>query len=62
MKITANKDACIGCGACEAIAPTYFELNEERLVVVKTAEVADGDADSVTDACGSCPTAAISAE
>ncbi len=62
MKITANKDACIGCGACEAIAPDYFELNDERLVEVKKADVASGDNDSVTEACGSCPTAAISAE
>lgn len=28
MKIKVNEN-CIGCGACTAIAPDYFEFNED---------------------------------
>ena len=31
MKVKVNSDACIGCGACTAIAPEVFELNDEGL-------------------------------
>ena len=29
MKIRVNQEACIGCGACCAIAEDLFDLNEE---------------------------------
>ena len=28
MKVKVNQDACIGCGACAAIAEDVFEINE----------------------------------
>ena len=28
-RVRVNKDACIGCGACQAIAPDVFSLNDE---------------------------------
>ena len=31
MKVKVNEDACIGCGACAAIAPEVFEINDEGL-------------------------------
>jgi len=29
MKITINREECIGCGACEAICPEIFQLAED---------------------------------
>ena len=31
MKIRVNQDACIGCGACCAIAEELFDINDEGL-------------------------------
>ncbi len=61
MKIKVNEAACIGCGACEAIASDYFVLNDERIVEAKKVEVASDDENVVVEACGSCPTSAIEA-
>ena len=29
MKVVVNRDNCIGCGACEAICPKVFQLDDE---------------------------------
>ena len=54
--VKVNKDACIGCGACIAIAPETFEFDENGL-----SKVIDGAAPSeaATEAIGSCPVGAI---
>ena len=31
MKLEVDKDICIGCGACQAIAPDVFEINDDGL-------------------------------
>ena len=31
MKVKVNRDACIGCGACAAICPYVFEIDDEGL-------------------------------
>ena len=30
MRVKVNQEACIGCGACQAIAPSVFEFNEAK--------------------------------
>ena len=30
-KFQVNKDVCIGCGACTAVAPKTFEFDEDGL-------------------------------
>ena len=62
MKVKVIEDACIGCGACENIAPDYFELNEENISTVKQENVAPENKDDVIDAMESCPTGAIEVE
>lgn len=59
MKIKVNDDACIGCGACVAIAPEVFEINDEGLSSVKSKEVSDENRDVAREAMESCPTGAI---
>lgn len=59
MKVKVNSDACIGCGACEAICPQYFELNDEGISVAKSDEVKDDIKEQVMNAMDTCPTGAI---
>ena len=34
-KVRVNQEACIGCGACMAIASDVFEINDEGLAESK---------------------------
>ena len=61
MNVEVNQEACIGCGACAAICPDVFELDDEGLSVAKKKKV-EKDNEEVLDAVDSCPTGAISAE
>ncbi len=29
MKITHNREICIGCGSCAAVCPKYWEMKED---------------------------------
>ena len=35
MKITVDKETCIGCGSCAAICPAVFEMAEDGKSEVK---------------------------
>ena len=35
MEVKVNKDACIGCGACQAVCPEVFELDDDDLKAVQ---------------------------
>jgi len=54
-----DKDKCIGCGTCVALAPDIFEMDEENKAVVKTTEFDEENANMAID---SCPTQAILVE
>ncbi|MDD4036020.1 MAG: ferredoxin [Bacilli bacterium] len=62
MKVNVDEDLCIGCGACPAIVPEVFELNDQGLAYVKTNEYNENKKEEITDAKESCPTGAISIE
>lgn len=66
MKAKVNKDVCIGCGACTAIAKDYFVIGEDNLAEVsldyKDKEVEEELKDDVIMASESCPTGAIEVE
>ncbi len=59
MKVKVNKDACIGCGACAAICPDVFEIDDEGLSTVTNEEVPSDKVDEAKEAVESCPTSAI---
>lgn len=54
-------DACIGCGMCEGICPSVFEI-VDGVAVSKFDEVPDDFAADVEDAASSCPVGAIEVE
>ena len=63
MKVILNRDACIGCGACAAIAEDVFGSDNEGISVLKKEEVSTEEEISVVqDAVDSCPTGAIALE
>ena len=39
MKVKVNKDICIGCGACAAIVPDVFELEDDGLAVCNAGKI-----------------------
>ncbi len=57
-KVEVDKDKCIGCGACTAIAPDVFEFDDDGLAKSVKNEI---NAD-VKTAAENCPTEAITAE
>lgn len=62
MKISVNQEACIGCGACLAIAEDLFEMNADGLSEAKVDEVPEDKVDQANEAVESCPTGAIEKE
>lgn len=60
MKVVVNKDNCIGCGACEALCPEVFQLDDDGLSTVIKDEITSELEDTVHEAVESCPTSAIS--
>lgn len=61
-KVKVLADVCIGCGACTAIVPEIFDLNDEGFAYVKTDEYNDIKKDEILDAAEGCPTSAIEIE
>jgi ferredoxin len=62
MKVSINRDLCIGCGACPSIVSDVFELDDEGLAYVKNNEYNEEKKEEIIDAKESCPTGAISTE
>jgi ferredoxin len=60
LKVTVDRDLCIGAGNCVAAAPTVFKLDKgNKAVVLKPESV---DEDTLMDAAESCPVDAIIVE
>jgi ferredoxin len=60
MKVTADREVCIGSGNCVFSAPAVFDQDDdEGLVVLLTAQVGPQDAAAVRDAVAHCPSGAL---
>lgn len=57
-QIVIDEDACIGCGACEGIAPEYFKVEDGVSKVQK--EYSEEDAELIQQAIDGCAGKAIS--
>ena len=58
MRVTADRELCVGSGACEMLAPDVFEVSDEGVVQVLQDRPADEE--SVRQAAQQCPTRALS--
>lgn len=60
MKFKVNEDACIGCGACQAICEDVFEITDDGYATAKDVEVTDEEVkEEAISAMEGCPTSAI---
>lgn len=57
-KITIDETKCIGCGACQAIAPEVYEVID-GLAVVHEDQINEENYESALDAASGCPVDAI---
>ena len=58
MKLTVDKNICIGCGACQAICPDVFQIEDDGLAAAKD-NINDNNKEDAIDAKDGCPVAAI---
>lgn len=59
MKFKVNKEICIGCGACQAIAPDVFEIDDDGLANAIDSEINEDVKEDAIDAMEGCPVNAI---
>lgn len=57
--LKVNKDLCIGCGACQAVCPEVFEIEDDGLAAVVVEEIPEDVTEDAIDAKEGCPTNAI---
>ena len=58
MKVSINKEDCVGCGLCVDDCPDIFEMSED-VAVVKVEEVSENLVNAVKETAESCPVDAI---
>lgn len=62
-KIIIDQETCIGCGACTAVAPEIFELNEEgKAKPKKTDDLNEEETTKAKEGADTCPVQAIKVE
>jgi len=58
MKISINKEHCIGCGLCEELAPHIFEMGDYTAEVLKDI-TQEEDKQKIRDIIKDCPGEAV---
>ena len=58
MKVSINKEDCVGCGLCVDDCPDVFEMQED-VAAVKVKEVPENLVNAVKEAAENCPVDAI---
>ncbi len=59
-RVQVDPDLCVGSGACEALAPDVFEVDDDGVLVVHRPEPGGDELPDVEDAVRACPTRALS--
>ena len=59
-RVEVDRDRCVGSGACEALAPEVFEVDDDGALLVHRPEPAEDELRDVRDAVAACPTRALS--
>ncbi|RBY96510.1 ferredoxin [Blastococcus sp. TF02-8] len=58
-RIALDGERCVGSGACESLAPDFFEVGDDGVVTVLRSEPADDELRDVEAAVRTCPTRAL---
>lgn len=59
MKAKVIDNLCIGCGACAALVPEEFDINDNGVAYAINTQVKDENMELAKDAKENCPTGAI---
>jgi len=62
MKVTINKETCIGCSACVATCPDNFKMDDENKATAINQEVPEELKECTKNAAESCPVTCIIVE
>ena len=62
MKLTLDRDACMGHGRCYGLAPDLFDADDEGHSILLQPDVPRGEEKAARDAQESCPEQAIGLE
>ena len=57
--VSVDKENCIGCGLCAALAPEVFDMGEDGKAIVKDASACEKNMDACKEAEEKCPGKAI---
>ncbi|MGW4487282.1 ferredoxin [Amycolatopsis sp. NPDC004368] len=59
MRIEADRELCAGLGMCEAMAPDFFEVGDDGVVIVLDETPAEEHRTDLTAATDACPMLAL---
>ncbi|GHJ21139.1 MULTISPECIES: ferredoxin [Streptomyces] len=59
MRVTADRQVCVGAGLCALTAPEVFDQDDEGVVTVLAAEPGDQDRAAAREAGTLCPSGAV---
>ena len=62
MKVTVDKDLCLGCGICEGIAPEVFSMANEPYAEVLLDPIPEEFQEATREAAEECPEECITIE
>ena len=62
MKVTVDKDLCLGCGICEGIAPEVFSMANEPYAEVLLDPIPEEFQAATREAAEECPEECIAIE
>ena len=70
IKLKINRDACIGCGACTAVMPDLFEIDDEGKASIKggtvkgkfSEKIISSKASDLDEAVSACPVEAVTTD
>ncbi|MFJ4656970.1 ferredoxin [Nocardia sp. NPDC088792] len=59
MRVTADRNICIGAGLCALTAPGVFDQDDDGLVELLTPVPSEDDQPAVREAANICPSGAV---
>jgi ferredoxin len=60
MRIIVDREKCSGLGICESVAPDFFEIGQDGVMVLLEEHITEDRLEEIREACEGCPTEALS--